>query len=139
MQKMLSTTPFLLELNTIGNPSIGNIVVSSKDYQIPFNVKNVYWIIGTPEGTIRGNHAHKNLFQVIFCLTGSLNITLIDQKNKLYNFTLNQPNIGLFIPKLFWREIEYKNKSTLLCLASEPYSHLDYIRTFNDFIIYNEQ
>lgn len=126
--------PQLIAFNKIGDPSLGYISVAEQNDNIPFKIKRVYWTYFTPNHVKRGNHAHKQLQQVIVAVSGIIEFTLIDKKNKKQKFVLDNPDKGLYIPKGYWREIKFSHNAVLLCLASEKYDANDYIRDFEYFL-----
>lgn len=126
--------PKLIELNKIGEPSLGYISIVENNDQIPFEVQRVYWTYFTPNHVERGNHAHKELQQLIVAVSGIIEFTLINKQNEKEIFILDNPDQGLYIPNGYWREIKFSHSAVLLCLASEKYDEKDYIRDFNEFI-----
>ena len=126
--------PQLIQFNKIGEPSLGYISVAEEAENIPFRIKRVYWTYFTPNHVKRGNHAHKELQQVIIAVSGVIEFTLIDKQNNRQVFVLDNPDKGLFIPKGYWREIKFSHNAVLLCLASEKYDENDYIRDFDEFL-----
>lgn len=134
-------TPQRIILDQIGDKGLGYISVVEAERLLPFQIKRVYWTYFTPHEVIRGNHAHKNLYQAIFAVSGEIEFKLIDRTGKEHNIKLSKPNVGLVIPPIVWREIKFSHSAVLLCLASEEFSEEDYIRdvdSFNQFIIQNE-
>lgn len=131
--------PQIVRLKKIGEPSLGYISVAEENDDIPFQIKRVYWTYFTPNHVERGNHAHKELEQIIIAVSGIIEITLIDKGNHKQVFTLDNPDIGLLVPKGYWREIKFSHNAVLLCVASEKYDESDYIRDFDEFIKYNHE
>ncbi|MFY0631078.1 MAG: WxcM-like domain-containing protein [Flavobacteriaceae bacterium] len=129
----MTEQPHIIKFDQIGSSSLGYISVAEIEDQIPFDIKRVYWTYFTPNNVQRGFHAHKELFQVIVAVSGIIKFKLIDNEGKEEVYTLDDPSIGLFIPKKYWREISFSHNAVLLCLASEKYDENDYIRDFNDF------
>jgi hypothetical protein len=112
----------------------GNLTAIESSKDIPFNIKRIYFLYDIPEDKIRGEHAHKNLEQLILCLGGSFDI-IIDDGFIKKKYTLNDPSVGLYVPKMHWRILEnFSKNSTCLVLASEEYSEDDYYRNYNDFL-----
>lgn len=126
--------PQLIEINQIGQPSLGYISILEENNNIPFDVKRVYWTYFTPNHVLRGNHAHKVLEQLIVAVSGIIEMTVISKGKKEYKFVLDNPNKVLYIPPKYWREIKFSHNAVLLCLASEVYTEEDYIRDFEEFI-----
>lgn len=99
-----------------------------------FSSKRIYYIDSGNLPINRGRHAHKKLEQVMICIKGKCNITIVNQNNQKFEFTLKEDTRPLFLPKLHWREYQLHENSTLLVLASEMYDEKDYIHNFNDFL-----
>ena len=125
--------PYLIDFPKIGESSLGYISVAEKT-NLPFIPKRIYWIYNTPEEINRGYHAHKNLSQVIIAIAGKIKVKLVNIKGEILEFHLDGENYGLYIPKLYWREIRFSKDAILLCLASEPYKEDDYIRSYDEFL-----
>ncbi|MEA4852208.1 MAG: FdtA/QdtA family cupin domain-containing protein [Paludibacter sp.] len=114
----------------------GNITVIENNKTVPFDVKRIYYLYDVPGGEARGGHAHRNLYQLIVAASGSFNVVLNDGKNTK-TITLNRPYQGLFIVPGIWRELDnFSSGSVCLVLASEKYDENDYIRDYNEFIIF---
>jgi len=111
----------------------GNLSVIESGQNIPFSIKRVYYLYDVPGGTKRGGHAHRKLEQLIIATSGSFDVILHNGKKK-ESYTLNRSNMGLYIPKMIWREIEnFSSGAVCLVLASEHYDESDYIRNFKEF------
>jgi len=126
-------SPKILQFGSIGDSSLGYISVAENNGEIPFDIKRVYWTYYTPQNVIRGFHAHKQLKQIIFAVAGTISITTENQQGEKNLFILNEPKLGLFIPPLTWREIQFSHSAVLLCLASEVFNEDDYIRDYEEF------
>jgi len=125
--------PELFELSSIGSTTLGYISIAESYRNLPFEIKRVYWTYFTPQNVSRGSHAHKELHQLIFALSGTITFYTEDRNGNTEEFILSEPNIGLFIPPLVWREIKFSHNAVLLCLASLEYYDEDYIRDYNQF------
>jgi hypothetical protein len=125
--------PDIISFSQIGNSSLGYISVADCSKNIPFEVKRIYWTYYTPDKVERGNHAHKELQQVIIAVAGVIKFELESNEGTVYKFTLDSPNKGLFIPKQFWRKINFSHNAVLLCIASLEYDENDYIRDYLEF------
>jgi dTDP-4-dehydrorhamnose 3,5-epimerase-like enzyme len=123
-------TPQLVNFGKIGSSPLGFISVAE---QLPFEIKRVYWTYYAPHEVIRGHHAHKQLQQFIFAVSGSIKFELESQSGEKKIFLLDTPEVGLYIPRLYWRTIQFSHNAVLLCLASLPYDENDYFRDYTDF------
>lgn len=113
----------------------GYLSVVEGGLDIPFEIKRIYYLYMVPE-VARGAHAHKALQQLLIATSGSLEVIMDDGKEKK-PFMLDKPWKGLFIPSGLWRDLEnFSGGAVLLCLASEKYDATDYIRDYEEFLIY---
>ena len=94
----------------------------------------MYYIFDTTPGTVRGNHAHKNLKQVLICVSGACTIVCEMPDGTKMEYRLDWPNRGLLIEGLVWRQMkDFSKDAVLIVLASEHYDEADYIRDYNQF------
>lgn len=101
---------------------------------VPFEVKRVYYIFDTTPGTVRGNHAHKDLRQLLVCVSGACTIACEMPDGSKSEHRLDWPDRGLLIEGLVWRQMkEFSKDAVLLVLASEHYDESDYIRDYQVF------
>ncbi|MGJ5642323.1 WxcM-like domain-containing protein [Formosa sp. S-31] len=133
------TTTKLTDLELIEIPKIkdsrGNLAVIEKEC-IPFEIKRVYYLYDVPSDAFRGGHAHKELFQFLIPLSGSFEVRLKDGEEERL-VSLNKPDKGLLITPGIWREIEnFSSGSVCLVLASDVYDEADYIRNFDEFLLF---
>ena len=123
--------------NTVNDCKILSLNYNTRlvnNIDIPFEVKRVYYLYDIQNKSIRGEHAHKELYQVIMGLNDGLKIKIDDGQNQKI-FNLNKPNKGLLIVPGIWRSLtEFSSDSICLVLASELYSEKDYIRDYNKFL-----
>jgi len=128
----------IIELDRHHRPQ-GNISVVENCRTLPFEIKRVYYLYDVPGGESRGAHAHKKLYQLIVAASGSFSVTLDDGKVKR-TFMLNRPYQGLIVVPGIWRTLDdFSSGSVCLVLASEEYDSADYIRNYDDFIVYKNE
>lgn len=126
----------LIELPKIADGIDGTIAVAENCRHIPFEIKRVYYIFDLGnENAIRGKHAHKELEQVIFCISGSFLLSLDDGENK-QEILLVQPNLGVYLGTYLWHTMSRFSKDcVMLVLASDFFNESDYIRDYGQFLI----
>jgi hypothetical protein len=129
---MSKLEPYLIEFPKIGNSAQGYISLSERD-SLPIDVKRVYWTYYTPEEIKRGHHAHHELEQILFAVSGSILISIETIEGKIFEFNLNKPYLGVFIPRLCWRTMQYTHNAVQICLANREYDEQDYIRDYEEF------
>ena len=123
----------LFNFKTLGDDR-GSLISIEEGYNAPFNIKRVYYIFDTKKGVERGFHAHINLKQMAIAVKGSCSF-ILDNGIKREEIVLNNPNQGLFIHGLIWREMkDFSKDCVLIVLASEYYNESDYIREYDEFL-----
>ena len=138
MDKIIKTTVYdcsLIELSKHHHEK-GNITVVENNFTVPFDIQRTYYLYDIPGGESRGGHAHRELHQLIIAASGSFSVTLDDGKVKR-TFMLNRPYQGLLIVPGIWRTLDdFSSGAVCLVLASKKYDELDYIRNYQEFIVY---
>lgn len=131
--------------SSLGNVSVHHIpefrdmrgslaVANFKD--LPFEPKRCFIVHDVPSSEIRGEHAHKECHQLLFCLSGTIDV-LIDDGQDRNKILLNDPAMALHIPPRVWAsQLNYSPNSVLLVFASHEYDSDDYIRNYDDFVEY---
>lgn len=129
------------DIQTINIPKIhdirGNLSVV-EGATIPFDIKRVYYLYDIPSGAERGGHAHIDQQELLIALSGSFEVVLKDGFNERI-ISLNKPNLGLLIPTGIWRELQnFSSGSVCLVMASDVFSEADYIREYEDFVLFKD-
>jgi len=138
---MKKTTVFdctVIELPRI-NFRAGNITPISNNKEIPFAIKRVFYIYDIPGGEDRGAHAHRNCHQFAIAASGSFELELNDGVAKR-TIMLNRPYYGLHIPPGIWSaEKGFSSGAICLVLTSHLYDAEDYIRDYQEYLIYKHE
>lgn len=122
----------ILDFNAISDER-GSLVALESLKNVPFEIKRIYYLTDMKPDLPRGFHAHKNLQQVIVCMSGSFDLVL-DDGTKKEVIHLDSPFKGVLIKSLIWREMHNFSKGcVLMTLASDFYDESDYIRNYEDF------
>jgi len=122
----------LLQLAVKGDER-GSLVAIEGGGSLPFEIRRVYYIYGTLPDVARGFHAHKDLEQLAICVSGSCSM-IIDDGRERREIPLGQPDQGLYIGSMLWREMhDFSPDCVLLVLASRHYDEADYIRDYAEF------
>jgi len=129
---------FVEQCQIISFPKIcdarGNLTFIEAERHVPFEVKRVFYLYDVPTGESRGAHAHKQLHQVLVCLSGSFDV-LVSDGDKETRFHLNRPWLGLHIPPMIWgAEVNFDPGSVCMVLASEYYNESDYYREYDAYL-----
>lgn len=111
----------------------GDLTFVEGDNHLPFAIARVYYLYNVPVDAERGGHAHKELEQVVFALSGSFRMTIDDGRQKTA-YWLRDPRKGLYVGKLLWREMDrFSQGAVCMVLASQRYDEADYYRDYEDF------
>jgi dTDP-4-dehydrorhamnose 3,5-epimerase-like enzyme len=101
---------------------------------VAFTPRRFYYLYDLAPGTTRAGHAHFVEEELILCLHGSVVITADDGQTRR-DFSLNRPDIGVYIPPLVWHELrDFAPGTVCAVLASKPYSETDYCRDYAEFL-----
>ncbi len=112
----------------------GTLISSEGASDVPFEIKRLYYIFNTRTDVVRGQHAHKQLKQVLICMNGSCKLRL-DNGSLQEDLLLDDRTKGIYIDTMIWREIyEFSPDCILLVLANNHYNEEDYIRNYAHFI-----
>ena len=133
MSKLIEK-PYKIEFPKIGDSALGYISVAEK-MDLPFKPQRVYWTYYTPENIERGGHAHIRLQQILIAVSGQIKVSLELMNGEAFNYILDRPNIGLYIPKKSWRTMQYSHNAVQICIASDEYTENDYIRNYKQFLL----
>ena len=126
----------IINLKLIGDER-GSLISLEGNDNVPFDIKRVYYIFDTKDDVERGFHAHINLKQLVVAVKGSCTFVL-DNGTKKEELLLDKPNQGLFIEGLIWREMKnFSSDCVLIVLASEYYNESDYIRNYDNFLVFS--
>lgn len=112
----------------------GSLVWGQVVSHLPFVPKRFWCIYEVPPGQTRGNHSHRALQELLFCVHGSCAITLDDgvERDEL---VLDTPDLALYVPPLVWStQHRFTPDAVLLVLSSEEYRATDYIRDYTEFL-----
>ena len=111
----------------------GNLVVIEGGDNIPFDIKRVFYIYGSDETVIRGQHANRFSEFVLINVNGTSKVRLDNgvEERVIY---LDRPRMGLYIPAMLWKDMyDFSSDSVLLVLASTHYDGEEYIKDYKLF------
>ena len=110
------------------------VVAEGSGIDIPFEIKRVFYIYGSDDSVVRGQHANRESEFVLINVAGSSKVMITDGENKDI-VELNRPMEGLYLPKMVWKEMyDFSPDSVLLVLASTHYDGGEYIRDYDEYL-----
>ena len=113
----------------------GNLVVAEGDnIDVPFNIKRVFYMYGSDDKIVRGQHANRRTEFVLINVSGTSKVKM-DNGHETKIVELNKPRMGLYIETMVWKDMyDFSEDSVLLVLASEHYDGEEYIRDYDAFL-----
>ncbi len=112
----------------------GDLISFAPDNGVPFPIARVFTVAGVAAGSARGNHAHRSCSQLLVCLSGSLQVELLDGVSES-RCRLEPDGMGLLIPPLIWNRVNFvAPQSVLLVLCNLTFAQDEYIRDWDEFL-----
>ena len=111
----------------------GKLVVVEGEQHIPFAIQRVFYIYGSDNEVVRGQHANRESEFVLINVGGTSKVR-IDNGHSEAIVELNKPMMGLYIPTMVWKDMyDFSEDSILLVLASTHYDGAEYIRDYEEY------
>ncbi len=123
----------VIEFKDLGDER-GKLVVVEGGKNIPFEIKRVFYIYGSDNIVVRGQHANKESEFVLINVAGKSKVRITDGKEQSI-VELNRPMMGIYIPPMIWKDMyDFSQDSVLLVLASTHYNGTEYIRDYDQYL-----
>lgn len=124
----------MIAIQNFSNPGGRVSIVQHGKSQVPFDFKRVFWITGTYNESIRGQHAHKKCEQFIVATNGRCKADGMTKDGEKFFHNLISPACGLYVPPMTWlRLFDFSRETVVMVLASHEYDEADYIRDFDEY------
>ena len=123
----------ILEFPELGDER-GNLVVVEGGIQIPFDIQRIFYIYGSDDSVVRGQHANLRSQFVLVNVAGSSKVK-VDNGLETRIIELNKPRMGLYLSRMLWKEMyDFSPDSVLLVLSDEHYDGSEYIRDYDEYL-----
>lgn len=123
----------IIEFPQLGDKR-GQLVVMEELKEVPFEFKRIFYIYGTKENVIRGQHANRFSQFLLINLCGTCKVLVDDGKDKEI-VVLDKPHTGVHLDRLVWKDMyDFSPDSILLVLSSELYDKAEYINDYEQFL-----
>lgn len=124
----------ILEFGEFGDERGSLVVAEGSGKDIPFEIKRVFYMYGSDQSVVRGQHANKKTEFVLINVSGTSKVR-VDNGYEQKIIELNRPRMGLYIKTMVWKDMyEFSEDSVLLVLASEHYDGEEYIRDYDEYL-----
>ncbi|HBN56247.1 MAG TPA: WxcM-like domain-containing protein, partial [Lachnospiraceae bacterium] len=98
------------------------------------DIKRVFYIYGSDDTVVRGQHANRESEFVLINVAGESKVRITDGTEE-FVAELNRPMTGIYIPRMIWKDMyDFSPDSVLLVLASTHYDGAEYIRDFQEYL-----
>lgn len=112
----------------------GKLVVIEGGQTIPFEIKRVFYIYGSDDTVVRGQHANRESEFILINVAGNSKVRITDGREEIV-VSLDRPMMGVYIPKMIWKDMyDFSEDSILLVLASTHYDDAEYIRNYDEYV-----
>lgn len=123
----------ILEFPELGDER-GNLVVIEGGIQIPFDIKRIFYIYGSDDTVVRGQHANRQSEFVLINVSGTSKVRVDDGYEERI-IELNKPKMGIYLDKMVWKDMyDFSPDSVLIVLANTHYDGSEYIRDYDEYI-----
>lgn len=124
----------LIYFKDLGDERGNLVVIEGEGMDIPFDIKRVFYIYGSDDTVIRGQHANRETEFLLVNVSGSSKVR-VDNGTESAVVELNQPGMGLYLSAMLWKDMyDFSADSVLLVLCSRHYDEKEYIRDYQQYL-----
>lgn len=124
----------IIEFVDLGDERGNLVVIEGEGQDIPFDIKRVFYMYGSDDKVVRGQHANRETEFLLVNVAGTSKVR-IDNGVQSVVVELNRPRMGLYISSMLWKDMyDFSQDSILLILASRHYDAEEYIRDYDDYL-----
>jgi len=136
---MIGNRSFVARLITPGvhlsSNDTGSLLTFGEDLFDGVSFVRFFTLGGFPEGTTRGDHGHRECFQLLMPFGHGIKVDIETPDRQLLHLTV-EPGEALFVPPLRWLKIRFfHSEASVLVAASHPYNEAEYIRNRDEFFV----
>lgn len=119
----------------INGDSRGRLIAVESEKDVPFIIERIFYIYGADNSSVRGCHANRKSEFVLINVSGKSKVLVDDGRGNRKIYVLDKPNKGIYIPRMYWKEMfDFSNDAVLLVLSNERYDSKEYIRSYDMFL-----
>lgn len=112
----------------------GNLVVVEGEQLVPFKINRVFYMYGSDDTVVRGQHANRESEFVLINVSGTSKVRVTDGKEEAV-IELNKPRMGLYLSSMLWKDMyDFSSDSVLLVLTNTHYNGAEYIRDYDEYL-----
>ena len=112
----------------------GNLVVVEGEQLVPFKINRVFYMYGSDDTVVRGQHANRESEFVLINVSGTSKVRVTDGRDEAI-IELNKPRMGLYLSTMLWKDMyDFSPDSVLLVLTNTHYNGAEYIRDYDEYL-----
>ena len=124
----------IIEFVDLGDERGNLVVIEGEGRDIPFDIKRVFYIYGSDQTVVRGQHANKETEFLLVNVAGTSKVR-VDNGKESAIVELDKPRMGLYLSSMLWKDMyDFSEDSVLLVLASRHYDANEYIRDYGEYL-----
>ena len=125
----------ILELSSPVLDSTGNLRVLESDKLRGLKFQRFFFLDGFEQGQLRGDHAHKKCWQLIFILGGTVECQFQTIEGSEIKLNAQFPSAFLVPPMIWVRLMFFGQESRVMVAATDAFDEADYIRVPGEFFL----
>lgn len=124
----------IINFKDLGDERGNLVVIEGEGMDIPFDIKRVFYIYGSDDTVVRGQHANRET-EFLLVNVGGKSKVKVDNGKESVVIELDRPGMGLYLPPMLWKDMyDFSPDSILLVLASRHYDGKEYIRDYEEYL-----
>ena len=115
------------------NEITGTLKVIEFGREIDFEVKRVFYLCDLENNVSRGFHAHEDLKQFVFCVSGSFTL-ILDNGSTIKSYKMTPQSSGVWLDGKVWREMHHFSEGSVMgVLCDREYQFDNVVRDYDLF------
>ncbi len=124
----------ILYFKDLGDERGNLVVIEGEGMDIPFDIKRVFYIYGSDDTVVRGQHANLRSEFLLVNVKGSSKVR-VNNGSESAVILLDRPGMGLHLSPMLWKDMyDFSEDSVLLVLSSLHYDSQEYIRDYEEYL-----
>lgn len=112
----------------------GSLTFGEAGDLLPFEVKRFFCVYNVPSRSVRGEHSHRTLHELLIAASGSVRVSLTNGHQRC-EVVLEEPSVGLYLPPRLWStQYSHSETSVIVVLCSHVYDPSSYVRTYDEYL-----
>lgn len=125
----------VFDLRTVLPEGAGNLRILDSERLHGKEFVRFFFLDGFESGQVRGDHAHRECWQLIFVLGGKVECEFQTTKGAELKLVAQFPT-AILVPPMIWVRLKFSSQdSSVMVAASHAFDESDYIRSPDEFFV----